>query len=171
MYMFSLLNLCRRYQITIGRYASRTWSSTFPTASSMTAESEVSLKCIALAVGSVKPTHLTLGFSCYRTLHDYLSGAPFTDYQKSMYFDRFLQWKMVERWAIWSYKSARLAKWHEIQFITEDDAAYPWIQATNVNTFLPYRKPVTRNMFREYRVLGKGGFGEVKQPYICVLKK
>ncbi|XP_053501456.1 G protein-coupled receptor kinase 5 isoform X1 [Ictalurus furcatus] len=56
---------------------------------------------------------------CRKALHDYLSGAPFKDYQKSMYFDRFLQWKMVER------------------------------------------KPVTRNMFREYRVLGKGGFGEV----------
>lgn len=39
----------------------------------------------------------TLGFSCSRALHDYLSGVPFKDYQKSMYFDRFLQWKMVER--------------------------------------------------------------------------
>ncbi|XP_072514440.1 G protein-coupled receptor kinase 5 [Salminus brasiliensis] len=59
-------------------------------------------------------------FSHFRkTVHDFLSGAPFKDYQKSMFFDRFLQWKMVER------------------------------------------KPVTRDMFREYRVLGKGGFGEV----------
>uniref|UniRef100_A0A671Q229 G protein-coupled receptor kinase n=1 Tax=Sinocyclocheilus anshuiensis TaxID=1608454 RepID=A0A671Q229_9TELE len=49
----------------------------------------------------------------------YLSGAPFAEYQKSMYFDRFLQWKMVER------------------------------------------RPITRDIFREYRVLGKGGFGEV----------
>ncbi|MCI4388072.1 hypothetical protein PGIGA_G00081340 [Pangasianodon gigas] len=56
---------------------------------------------------------------CRKALHDYLSGEPFKDYQKSMYFDRFLQWKMVER------------------------------------------NPVTRNTFREYRVLGKGGFGEV----------
>uniref|UniRef100_A0A4W4H9M3 G protein-coupled receptor kinase n=1 Tax=Electrophorus electricus TaxID=8005 RepID=A0A4W4H9M3_ELEEL len=53
------------------------------------------------------------------TVHDYLSGDPFKDYQDSMYFDRFLQWKMVER------------------------------------------RPVTRDTFREYRVLGKGGFGEV----------
>uniref|UniRef100_A0A8B9K5D5 G protein-coupled receptor kinase n=1 Tax=Astyanax mexicanus TaxID=7994 RepID=A0A8B9K5D5_ASTMX len=62
---------------------------------------------------------LTLYFTDYRSVHDFLSGAPFKDYQKSMYFDRFLQWKTIER------------------------------------------KPVTRDMFREYRILGKGGFGEV----------
>ncbi|XP_051540688.1 G protein-coupled receptor kinase 5-like isoform X2 [Myxocyprinus asiaticus] len=56
---------------------------------------------------------------CQKALHEYLSGGPFAEYQKSMYFDRFLQWKMVER------------------------------------------RPITRNIFREYRVLGKGGFGEV----------
>ncbi|XP_051971671.1 G protein-coupled receptor kinase 5-like isoform X2 [Xyrauchen texanus] len=56
---------------------------------------------------------------CQKALHEYLSGGPFAEYQKSMYFDRFLQWKMVER------------------------------------------RPITRNTFREYRVLGKGGFGEV----------
>uniref|UniRef100_A0A671RQV3 G protein-coupled receptor kinase n=1 Tax=Sinocyclocheilus anshuiensis TaxID=1608454 RepID=A0A671RQV3_9TELE len=52
-------------------------------------------------------------------LHDYLSGAPFADYQNSMYFDRFLQWKMLER------------------------------------------QSITKDTFRQYRVLGKGGFGEV----------
>ncbi|XP_058644509.1 G protein-coupled receptor kinase 5 isoform X2 [Onychostoma macrolepis] len=56
---------------------------------------------------------------CQKALHEYLSGAPFAEYQKSMYFDRFLQWKMVER------------------------------------------RPIKRDIFREYRVLGKGGFGEV----------
>uniref|UniRef100_A0A667WW96 G protein-coupled receptor kinase n=1 Tax=Myripristis murdjan TaxID=586833 RepID=A0A667WW96_9TELE len=54
-----------------------------------------------------------------QALHDYLSGAPFADYQNSMYFDRFLQWKMLER------------------------------------------QPITKDTFRQYRVLGKGGFGEV----------
>ncbi|XP_056592366.1 G protein-coupled receptor kinase 5 isoform X2 [Triplophysa dalaica] len=54
-----------------------------------------------------------------RTLHEYLSGDPFTEYQKSMYFDRFLQWKIIEG------------------------------------------RPATRDTFREYRILGKGGFGEV----------
>uniref|UniRef100_A0A7N8WMR9 G protein-coupled receptor kinase n=1 Tax=Mastacembelus armatus TaxID=205130 RepID=A0A7N8WMR9_9TELE len=54
-----------------------------------------------------------------RAVHDYLSGAPFADYQNSMYFDRFLQWKMLER------------------------------------------QPITKDTFRQYRVLGKGGFGEV----------
>uniref|UniRef100_A0A8D3BN64 G protein-coupled receptor kinase n=1 Tax=Scophthalmus maximus TaxID=52904 RepID=A0A8D3BN64_SCOMX len=54
-----------------------------------------------------------------RVVHDYLSGAPFEDYQNSMYFDRLLQWKMLER------------------------------------------QPITKDTFRQYRVLGKGGFGEV----------
>ncbi|TNN86454.1 G protein-coupled receptor kinase 5 [Liparis tanakae] len=57
--------------------------------------------------------------NCHKTVHDYLSGAPFLDYQNSMYFDRFLQWGMLER------------------------------------------QPITKDTFRQYRVLGKGGFGEV----------
>ncbi|XP_072342012.1 G protein-coupled receptor kinase 5 isoform X2 [Scyliorhinus torazame] len=56
---------------------------------------------------------------CLKAPHQYLSGAPFTEYQESMYFDRFLQWKWLERQA------------------------------------------VTKDTFRQYRVLGKGGFGEV----------
>ncbi|XP_068132437.1 G protein-coupled receptor kinase 4 isoform X2 [Hyperolius riggenbachi] len=56
---------------------------------------------------------------CTRVVRDYLSGAPFEDFQESMYFSRFLQWKWLER------------------------------------------QPVTKNTFRHYRVLGKGGFGEV----------
>lgn len=35
--------------------------------------------------------------SLFRDLHEYLSEAPFIQYQDSMYFDRFLQWKMLER--------------------------------------------------------------------------
>uniref|UniRef100_A0A8D3EGF8 G protein-coupled receptor kinase n=1 Tax=Scophthalmus maximus TaxID=52904 RepID=A0A8D3EGF8_SCOMX len=82
------------------------------------------------------PTGVSLGFPNYpqenvspqplccvvcltRVVHDYLSGAPFEDYQNSMYFDRLLQWKMLER------------------------------------------QPITKDTFRQYRVLGKGGFGEV----------
>ncbi|CAG5929092.1 unnamed protein product [Menidia menidia] len=56
---------------------------------------------------------------CAKIVRDYLSGAPFSSYQESMYFSRFLQWKWLER------------------------------------------QPVTKNTFRHYRVLGKGGFGEV----------
>ncbi|XP_041065528.1 G protein-coupled receptor kinase 5 isoform X1 [Carcharodon carcharias] len=56
---------------------------------------------------------------CLKAPHQYLCGAPFTEYQESMYFDRFLQWKWLERQA------------------------------------------VTKDTFRQYRVLGKGGFGEV----------
>uniref|UniRef100_A0A3Q3IV45 G protein-coupled receptor kinase n=1 Tax=Monopterus albus TaxID=43700 RepID=A0A3Q3IV45_MONAL len=62
-------------------------------------------------------TNLTLSF--IRDLHKYLSGEPFIQYQKSMFFDRFLQWKQLER------------------------------------------KPITKQTFRKYRLLGKGGFGEV----------
>lgn len=56
---------------------------------------------------------------CKKDLHSFLAGKPFTQYQKSMYFDRFLQWKTLER------------------------------------------QPVTKSCFRQYRLLGKGGFGEV----------
>ncbi|XP_040914582.1 G protein-coupled receptor kinase 5 [Toxotes jaculatrix] len=56
---------------------------------------------------------------CREDLHKYLSGEPFIQYQDSMFFDRFLQWKMLER------------------------------------------QPITKQTFRQYRLLGKGGFGEV----------
>ncbi|XP_063067716.1 G protein-coupled receptor kinase 5 [Engraulis encrasicolus] len=56
---------------------------------------------------------------CRRAIHDYLKEEPFAEYLESMHFDRFLQWKMVER------------------------------------------RPITKDLFREYRMLGKGGFGEV----------
>ncbi|CAL1573384.1 unnamed protein product [Knipowitschia caucasica] len=56
---------------------------------------------------------------CTRRIHDFLSMAPFADFLDSMFFNRFLQWKWLER------------------------------------------QPVTKSTFRQYRVLGKGGFGEV----------
>ncbi|KAM7392332.1 hypothetical protein PAMA_007446 [Pampus argenteus] len=58
-------------------------------------------------------------YDCREELHRYLSGQPFIQYQESMFFDRFLQWKMLER------------------------------------------QPITKQTFRQYRLLGKGGFGEV----------
>uniref|UniRef100_A0A673XFQ6 G protein-coupled receptor kinase n=1 Tax=Salmo trutta TaxID=8032 RepID=A0A673XFQ6_SALTR len=64
-------------------------------------------------------TAFCLSVLCFRLIHDYLSVAPFADYIDSMYYNRFLQWKWLER------------------------------------------QPVTKNTFRQYRVLGKGGFGEV----------
>ncbi|XP_063745034.1 G protein-coupled receptor kinase 5 isoform X3 [Eleginops maclovinus] len=56
---------------------------------------------------------------CTEDLHSYLSGEPFMHYQQSMFFDRFVQWKILER------------------------------------------LPITKQTFRQYRLLGKGGFGEV----------
>uniref|UniRef100_A0A667WVF4 G protein-coupled receptor kinase n=1 Tax=Myripristis murdjan TaxID=586833 RepID=A0A667WVF4_9TELE len=63
------------------------------------------------------PFHLSLSMCV--DLHRYLSGHPFLQYQDSMFFERFLQWKMLER------------------------------------------SPITKHTFRQYRLLGKGGFGEV----------
>ncbi|KAG9342495.1 hypothetical protein JZ751_016498 [Albula glossodonta] len=66
------------------------------------------------------PLHSSLSACSASTIvSEYLSGAPFSIYQETMYFSRFLQWKWLER------------------------------------------QPVTKNTFRHYRVLGKGGFGEV----------
>ncbi|XP_039904580.1 G protein-coupled receptor kinase 5-like [Simochromis diagramma] len=56
---------------------------------------------------------------CREDLHKYLSNEPFTQYQDSMFFARFLQWKQLER------------------------------------------QPIMKQTFRQYRLLGKGGFGAV----------
>ncbi|XP_077287879.1 G protein-coupled receptor kinase 2 [Arctopsyche grandis] len=57
--------------------------------------------------------------SCVRAVKSFLAGDPFQEFQMSMYFLRYLQWK--------------------------------WLEA----------QAVTYKTFRMYRVLGKGGFGEV----------
>ncbi|XP_059612058.1 G protein-coupled receptor kinase 2 [Phlebotomus argentipes] len=56
---------------------------------------------------------------CVTAVKAFLAGEPFREFENSMYFHRFLQWK--------------------------------WLEA----------QPVTYKTFRMYRVLGKGGFGEV----------
>lgn len=56
---------------------------------------------------------------CVRCVKSFLAGTPFAEFERSMYFHRYLQWK--------------------------------WLEA----------QPVTQHTFRMYRVLGKGGFGEV----------
>lgn len=53
---------------------------------------------------------------------DFLMGKPFSEYQKSPFFYRFLQWKEFEK------------------------------------------QTITRKYFYEFRILGKGGFGEVCTP-------
>ncbi|KAA0192144.1 Protein-serine/threonine kinase [Fasciolopsis buskii] len=54
-----------------------------------------------------------------RAVERHLQGAPFHEFLDSIYFDRYLQWKSLEK------------------------------------------QPVDKHTFRMYRVLGKGGFGEV----------
>lgn len=49
-----------------------------------------SLQCQGLA-GELGLPSLT------RLTHEYLSVAPFADYLDSIYFNRFLQWKWLER--------------------------------------------------------------------------
>lgn len=56
---------------------------------------------------------------CTKTVKSFLAGSPFKEFENSMYFQRYLQWKFLES------------------------------------------QPVTHKTFRMYRVLGKGGFGEV----------
>ncbi|GIY30457.1 g protein-coupled receptor kinase 2 [Caerostris darwini] len=56
---------------------------------------------------------------CGRSVKDFLSREPFKEFEESMFFHRYLQWK--------------------------------WLES----------QPVTAKTFRMYRVLGKGGFGEV----------
>ncbi|XP_065371519.1 G protein-coupled receptor kinase 2 isoform X2 [Calliphora vicina] len=56
---------------------------------------------------------------CVKAVKAFLAGEPFQEFETSMYFHRYLQWK--------------------------------WLEA----------QPITYKTFRMYRVLGKGGFGEV----------
>ncbi|XP_020715594.1 G protein-coupled receptor kinase 2 isoform X3 [Ceratitis capitata] len=56
---------------------------------------------------------------CVTAVKAFLAGEPFQEFETSMYFHRYLQWK--------------------------------WLEA----------QPITYKTFRMYRVLGKGGFGEV----------
>ncbi|XP_030370497.1 G protein-coupled receptor kinase 2 [Scaptodrosophila lebanonensis] len=56
---------------------------------------------------------------CETAVKAFLAGEPFREFENSMYFHRYLQWK--------------------------------WLEA----------QPITYKTFRMYRVLGKGGFGEV----------
>ncbi|EDV52954.1 G protein-coupled receptor kinase 2 [Drosophila erecta] len=56
---------------------------------------------------------------CVNAVKAFLAGEPFREFESSMYFHRYLQWK--------------------------------WLEA----------QPITYKTFRMYRVLGKGGFGEV----------
>ncbi|KAL5284778.1 GRK6 family protein [Megaselia abdita] len=56
---------------------------------------------------------------CMQSVKSFLAGEPFREFEMSMYFHRYLQWK--------------------------------WLEG----------QPVTYKTFRMYRVLGKGGFGEV----------
>ena len=56
---------------------------------------------------------------CKKEVKAFLSGAPFKEFEGSMFFLRYLQWKFLES------------------------------------------QPITHKTFRMYRVLGKGGFGEV----------
>ncbi|EDV94514.1 G protein-coupled receptor kinase 2 [Drosophila grimshawi] len=56
---------------------------------------------------------------CVKAVKAFLAGEPFREFENSMYFHRYLQWK--------------------------------WLEA----------QPITYKTFRMYRVLGKGGFGEV----------
>lgn len=56
---------------------------------------------------------------CVNAVKSFLAGEPFREFESSMYFHRYLQWK--------------------------------WLEA----------QPITYKTFRMYRVLGKGGFGEV----------
>lgn len=86
-----------------------------------------SSQCLSIVTHHEESCRQTLDFDpcsdvfqyCREDLHEYLSGEPFLKYQDSMFYDRFLQWKKLER------------------------------------------RPITKQTFRQYRLLGKGGFGEV----------
>lgn len=79
---------------------------------------------------------------CVHEVKSYLSKEPFEEFLNSMYFHRYIQWKWLERQPI-TYKTFR--------YRSKSKNA----QRVNVELFSLYQ------FSRMYRVLGKGGFGEV----------
>jgi G protein-coupled receptor kinase len=84
--------------------------------------------------------------ACTAVVRDYLAGEPFKDFENSMYFHRYLQWKWLERYTPMTHTYTHTHTFSIYRFL--------------VNFFL-HSQPVTYKTFRMYRVLGKGGFGEV----------
>ena len=84
--------------------------------------------------------------ACTAVVRGYLAGEPFKDFENSMYFHRYLQWKWLERYA------------HISDTYLHMNSIYRFLL---VNIFSRNSQPVTYKTFRMYRVLGKGGFGEV----------
>lgn len=123
-------------------------------------------------------------FTIFRAISNYLSGEPFSEFLQSMYFSRFLQWKFLERsvginwrippvtrsasndvtavslWTVSTGNYLRFAAHHMLSNI------YSASVSCLICDYVSFRQPVTKNTFRQYRVLGKGGFGEVDN-YIC----
>ena len=77
--------------------------------------------------------------ACVAVVKGYLAGEPFREFENSMFFHRYLQWKYLERYAANSMTLAAHSN-----FVSS-----------------VYSQAVTYKTFRMYRVLGKGGFGEV----------
>lgn len=54
----------------------------------------------------------------HRLTHEYLSMAPFADYLDSIYFNRFLQWKWLERCApcrlVWGRRGCGVSLWESL---------------------------------------------------------
>lgn len=79
--------------------------------------------------------------SCFlRIVRAYLSQQPFCSFTDSMYFQRYLQWKWREEWVC-----VELYSCHPTYFCC----------------IKIERQAIDKKTFRLYRVLGKGGFGEV----------
>lgn len=132
-----------------------------------------------------------LSVSCIRDLHKYLCIEPFIQYQESMFFDRFLQWKMLERSVCVFLKQGNKTQWMISELLVGElvyllvhetlccsdcwlgatlNSQFPLrhknVQDENINLCFSSRQPITKQTFRQYRLLGKGGFGEVRlQPH------
>ncbi|XP_063707413.1 G protein-coupled receptor kinase 2 [Culicoides brevitarsis] len=74
---------------------------------------------VSQCIDNIKNANKDLFDGCVNAVKSFLEGEPFSEFEDSMYFHRYLQWKWLER------------------------------------------QLVTYKTFRMYRVLGKGGFGEV----------
>ncbi len=80
--------------------------------------------------------------------------------------------KSSASWMAW-VNFQQIDFFHHERFIIKASQAMRFPSGNVLNKlwhlFHPCRRPIKRDLFREYRVLGKGGFGEVRPNLVAIL--
>ena len=107
-----------------------------------------------------------------RLVRQYLAGEPYKAFLAGPYYWRYLQWKYLER-CVRTCVCVYMCLCVCLSVCTCASCVYVWVCVrSSVNIYiyilplLHYRAPIGKDHFRQYRVLGKGGFGLVSNTSI-----